>query len=280
MARNECDYCEVDDIKLALGDQWTGGAVHDRSLEDAIEKASRQIDEELGWGDCHFAAGDNAAVARLFDTQSGCEMEVDRCLDDGLYYTALTISFAAPNLINDAANGLVLFLTGDVIAVSGSALNDGVYTITTGAVAGQIVVTAGIVLEAAGASITISRPAVAVDETATGVYVPWAGNVDYITWPYNQTYFTRIKIKTGANKVFPTGQQLLRLTGKWGGVITPPAPIKKACVIMVAKAFKRGMQMYQDTGAIEELGQLKYVLAIDPEVTRILSNVPRRVNWG
>jgi hypothetical protein len=49
---------------------------------------------------------------------------------------------------------------------------------------------------------------------------------------------------------------------------------------MVAKAFKRGMQMYQDTGAVVELGQLTYTLAIDPEVERILKHIPGRGNFG
>jgi len=280
MARAECDYCEAADIKNILGEQWTPGVRYDALLADLIPEASRLIDREQGWGDCHYAAGDNLAVARYFDTVSGYEMEVDRCLDNGLYYTAPTISFAVPNLINDAAAGLIGFVTGDRIAVSGSVLNDGVYIVTLGGVAGTITVTAGIVLEAAGPSVTISRPAVAVDETGTGVYVAWAGNVDYVPWPYNETYFTRIKIKDGAGKVFGTGQQRLQVTGKWGGITLPPNVIKLAAIITVARWFKRGMQGFQDTGAVVEVGQLRYTKALDPDVKEMLRVTPVRVGYG
>ena len=280
MARDECDYCEVDDVKLHFGEQWTSGAKYDGLIEALIEEASRLIDREQGWRDFHYAAGDNLAVARLFDTESGSEMEVTRCLNDGLYYTALTISFVAPNIINDAAAGLIGFVTGDRIAVSDSVLNDGVYVVTTGGVAGQIIVSAGIVLEAAGPSVTISRPAVAVDETGTGAYVAWAGNVDYVLWPYNETYFTRVKIKDGASKVFGTGQQRLQLTGKWGGVTTPPAEIKLAAAITVSRWFKRGMQGFQDTGAVVEVGQLTYTKALDPDVKEMLRVTARRTPYG
>jgi len=280
MARDECVYCEVDDIKLALGDQWTGEAAHDRSLEDAIVKASRLIDRELGWENCHFAARDSTPMVRYYDSASGLEMEIERCLD-GAYYAANTISFTlAGSIITDTANGLAVFLTGDVIIVSGSVSNDGIYAIATGAVAGTIVVTGALVNEPAGATVSLTTLRVEVDENATGTYTTWVKGTDFVLWPYNNDWFTRLTVKYGASKVFPTGQQLLRVTGRWGGYRLPPEEIKKACEIMVAKAFKRGMQMYQDTGAIEELGQLKYVLAIDPEVAEILKVTPRRANWG
>ncbi len=280
MARNECDYCEVDDIKLALGDQWTSGAKHDRSLEHAIEEASRLIDLELGWGDCHCAARDSTPTARYFDSLSGLEAEIDRCLD-GAYYAANSITFTLlGSTITDTANGLAVFLTGDVILISGSVSNDGTYIITTGGVAGTIVVAEALVGEPAGAVVSITTFRVEVDETETGVYVTWIKGTDFIVWPYNNDWLARLVIKTGATKIFSEGQQTLRITARWGGYRIPPAVIRKAAIIMVAKAFKRGMQLYQDTGAIEELGQLKYVLAIDPEVEEILKIVPRRVNFG
>ena len=99
-------------------------------------------------------------------------MEVGRCLDDGLYYTALTISFALPNFINDAVGGLAGFVINDIIAVSGSSTivagvlvnNDAVYTVTN-SVAGSLTVTPAVIAAPVGASVTISRPAVAVDES-------------------------------------------------------------------------------------------------------------------
>ena len=206
MARAECDYCEAIDIKNVLGEQWTAGVRYDALLADLIPEASRLIDREQGWGDCHYAAGDPAAVARLFDTVSGYEMEVDRCLQ--------------------------------------------------------------------------AAAVVAVDETATGVYVVWVSGTDYLLWPYNELYFTRVIIKTGASKVFTDGQQLLRVTGKWGAATTPPDVIKLAAIITVTRWFKRGMQGFQDTGAIIEVGQLVYRKALDPDVKEMLRVTPVRVGYG
>jgi len=70
------------------------------------------------------------------------------------------------------------------------------------------------------------------------------------------------------------------VTGKWGGVVTPPALIEKACKITVIRRFKRAMQGFQDTGAIEELGQLRYTKALDPDVKEILRRTARRVAFG
>ena len=206
MARAECDYCEADDIKDILGEQWTAGVRYDALVADLIPEASRLIDREQGWGDCHYAAGDPAAVARLFDTVSGYETEVDRCLQ--------------------------------------------------------------------------AAAVVAVDETATGVYVAWVSGTDYLLWPYNEAYFTRIKIKDGASKVFTEGQQLLKVTGKWGAATTPPDVIKLAAIITVSRWFKRGMQAFQDTGAVAEVGQLRYTKALDPDVKEMLRVMAPRAAYG
>lgn len=207
MARNDCAYCEVDDVTVAMGEQWTSGAKYDQLLERAIEEASRVIDAELGWEECHFAAADLATVTRYYDGVSDTEIQIDRFLDD--------VAFA-----------------------------------------------------------------VAVDEDLDGVYTAWVRDTEYIVWPRNAAYITQIEVKHDATVYFTEGQEVVRVTGRLGGLSEPSAPIRKATVIMVAKAFKRGLQAFQDTGAIEEIGQLKYTLAIDPEVDRILKNIPRRANFG
>ena len=121
---------------------------------------------------------------------------------------------------------------------------------------------------------------IAVDETETGVYVPWILNTDYLLWPYNELHFTRIIIKYGASKVFTDGQQLLRVTGNWGGTTTPPAQIRLAAAITVSRWFKRGMQGFQDTGAVVEVGQLTYTKALDPDVKEMLRMTARRTPYG
>ncbi len=79
---------------------------------------------------------------------------------DNPHYAAATISFAsATKKILDSANGLVTVLTGDTIRVIGSVSNDGVYTVATGGVAGEIVTVQALTDEAAGAYITICKRA-------------------------------------------------------------------------------------------------------------------------
>jgi hypothetical protein len=73
-------------------------------------------------------------------------------------YTAATIAFvSASHKITDSANGLAGFLTGDKIEVSGSVANDGIYTIATGGVAGEIVVSEALVDGVTGPSVTIEE---------------------------------------------------------------------------------------------------------------------------
>lgn len=75
------------------------------------------------------------------------------------HYAAPTIAFAAttPGTITDSGNGLATFLTNDTIVVRGSAGQDGIYTISTGSVAGTIRTTEATTLEAAGAYISIAK---------------------------------------------------------------------------------------------------------------------------
>jgi len=70
--------------------------------------------------------------------------------------TNTSIAFvSSTKKITDSNNGLAGFLTGDRIEVTGSVSNDGIYTVATGGVAGEIVVSEDLVDEAAGDSITI-----------------------------------------------------------------------------------------------------------------------------
>ncbi len=79
---------------------------------------------------------------------------------DNPEYAAATIAFvAATKKITDTANLLATFKTGDTLRVRGSVGNDGVYTVATGNVAGEIVTTEALVDEAAGAFITLCKRA-------------------------------------------------------------------------------------------------------------------------
>lgn len=76
---------------------------------------------------------------------------------DLVHYAAALSFDAASKEIRDAANGLALFKDGDVIVVTGSTSNDGVYTVATGNVAAKIVTTEAVADEAAGGAISIAK---------------------------------------------------------------------------------------------------------------------------
>jgi hypothetical protein len=46
-------------------------------------------------------------------------------------------------------------------------------------------------------------------------------------------------------------------------------------VIQVVRWFKRSQQAFQDVGAIVELGQLRYVQRLDPDVQTIIQHLTR-----
>ncbi len=76
------------------------------------------------------------------------------------HYQAATIAFvAATKKITDTAAGLAMFKTGDTVVVTGSALNNGAYTVATGGVASEIVVAEALLDEAAGLGALLSKRA-------------------------------------------------------------------------------------------------------------------------
>lgn len=84
--------------------------------------------------------------------------ELKEYLEQARTYSAASISFAeSTKKISDSAYGLKRFQTGDLIQVSGSADNDGYYTIATGNVAKEIVVVEALVDELVGATVTITQ---------------------------------------------------------------------------------------------------------------------------
>jgi len=94
------------------------------------------------------------------------------------HYAAPTLSFVAPNTVNDAGAGLVTILAADTIVVKGSALNDGVYTVLVGGVAGTFTTVEAVVNEGAGTYVSLYKRAAhsneAVDDLKTGLQ--WSRN--------------------------------------------------------------------------------------------------------
>lgn len=120
-----------------------------------------------------------------------------------------------------------------------------------------------------------------LDTNGDGTYnQTWTQGTHFVVWPYDKTYFDKIIVKEGASVSLPVGQRRMEIQGEWGGFATPPQRVKEATAITVARSFKRGMQAYQDTGALPELGELVYTMALDPDVKRMLQVTARRVVVG
>ena len=84
--------------------------------------------------------------------------QVQQELQSRMLYTATTLAFvSATKTITDTAGGLRRFANTDVIEVSGSVSNDGLYTVVTGGNPTVVVVSEALANESAGASVTLSQ---------------------------------------------------------------------------------------------------------------------------
>lgn len=94
---------------------------------------------------------------------------------------------------------------------------------------------------------------------------------------YGKTPYTVIFVNRdlGDYSVFTSGRQTVKVTAKWGYATTTPIDITQAAIIQTVRWFKRGQQAFQDTGAIMELGQLRYLEELDPDVRLLLSGYQR-----
>ena len=118
---------------------------------------------------------------------------------------------------------------------------------------------------------------VEVDEVGDFTYTTWS-STDYMVWPYNALAeglpLLRLDIDqlNGDKSVWYRSPKSVRVTAKWGYSTTPPEDIKQATIIQAIRWFKRSQQAYQDVGAIVELGQLRYVNALDRDVVAIIDH--------
>jgi len=99
---------------------------------------------------------------------------------------------------------------------------------------------------------------------------------DYFMEPYNALAeglpfnFIRLDSLNGDYYYWPKFQKSVVIVGKFGYSATVPDDVKQAAIIQCARWFKRGQQGFQDTGAVIELGQLRYIRMIDPDVQAIV----------
>lgn len=122
--------------------------------------------------------------------------------------------------------------------------------------------------------------AVAVDESGTLSYTAWAGS-DYMAWPYNAAAkglpYLRLDIDqlNGTKVAWWSFPRSVRVTAKWGYSVAVPSAVQQAVIVQTVRWFKRGQQAFQDAGAIFELGQLRYVKQLDPDVALIVEHYRR-----
>lgn len=101
--------------------------------------------------------GGNIQLGKTPDQAVTINRNYYQILSDLAEYVASTISFAnADSSINDTASGLPLLNVGETITVSGTANNDGTYTVVS-STAAKIVVEEAITTEAAGTSFTVAN---------------------------------------------------------------------------------------------------------------------------
>jgi len=99
---------------------------------------------------------------------------------------------------------------------------------------------------------------------------------DYFCWPYNAPSegipYMRLDLNMmyGAYKLWYSFPKGIRVVGKFGFSAAVPDDIKQACIIQASRWFKRGQQGFQDTGAVNDMGQLRYVKQLDPDVELML----------
>ena len=114
---------------------------------------------------------------------------------------------------------------------------------------------------------------VEVNESADmSTYVAWA-STDYYVWPYNKTPYRKLVIDAlnGTKAVWFKYPRAVKVTAKFGFSTTPPELVKRAVTTQATRWLMRAQQGYQDVGAIEEIGQLRYVKQLDPDVQAILN---------
>lgn len=110
-------------------------------------------------------------------------------------------------------------------------------------------------------------------------YTAWAAT-DYLTWPYNSpedgTPILRLDIDqlNGTKATWYRYRKAVKIVGRWGFSTEVPPEIKQLVITQVMRWFNRGRQMFQDVGAIAELGQLTYVQQLDPDIAAIL-DIPK-----
>lgn len=119
---------------------------------------------------------------------------------------------------------------------------------------------------------------VEVDEVGDHTYTTWAAS-DYMVWPYNRGPYTKLEVDVlnGSKSVWYRFPKSVKITASWGYSVDVPDDIKQATITQVVRYFQRGQQGFEDVGAMTEVGQLRYVKQIDPDVAVIVAGYKRTI---
>jgi hypothetical protein len=116
---------------------------------------------------------------------------------------------------------------------------------------------------------------IAVNENGDlSTYTVWSAT-DYYLQPYNSTPYREIVIDlmNGTKAVWYRYPKAVKITAKFGISTEAPALVKRATIIQVHRWIQRATQGYEDVGALRDIGQLKYVKELDPDVKTILEGL-------
>ena len=129
----------------------------------------------------------------------------------------------------------------------------------------------------------VSITSVSVSESgglASSDYTLWSSS-DYITYPYNSTPIMKLKVDTlnGSKLYFDRYRKAVKVVGVFGYSATPPNNVNMACRIQSVRWFQRGKQMFADTGANVDVGQVTINMGggafigskLDPDVAALLN---------
>ncbi len=106
-------------------------------------------------------------------------------------------------------------------------------------------------------------------------YLTYA-STEYLLWPYNALVdgmpYLRLDLNLlyGSKFVWYKFPKSVKIVGKFGFSVAVPDEIAEAVIIQSVRWYKRGQQAFQDTGAIVDLSQLKFVKELDPDVKTLL----------
>lgn len=137
-------------------------------------------------------------------------------------------------------------------------------------------------LAAAPTSVKVAEGGVVDSSAGTGgTYTTWSAT-DYLLWPYNALDEGRpymrldIDLFAGTKASWYSFRKAVKIVGKFGYSTSAPDDVQQAVIIQTIRWFQRGKQAFRDTAAIQDLAQLTYTKALDPDVALLISHLRRQ----